>query len=194
MNLKVQVAAALAAVIVQASIAEDILPEPWFKNGQAPAVKLCEAGVDSDIASAGTPNMTLKCRTNEEGFVSVMQQFSAERYRGNRLRYSALMKSEDVDNWGGLWMRIDAPGKFGTAFDNMQRRPVTGTQEWTSQHVVLDVSDNADAISIGVLMEGRGQVWVADLQLEVVGTDVPVTDLHDARNLPDGPANLELNQ
>ncbi|NLG60599.1 MAG: hypothetical protein GX539_00020 [Candidatus Cloacimonetes bacterium] len=193
MNYKILIAAALAAAVVEASTVEEQLPEGWFKNGSA--VQECQAGVDTDLAASGTANITLKCDTDVTGFVSFMQQFSAEAYRGNRLRYSAWVKADGVGGWGGLWMRVDEVlNRETAAFDNMQNRLIKDTRDWQRYDIVLDVAPTAEAISIGMLLsEGRGQLWVRDMQLEVVGSNTPVTDLHTGqRRLPLEPVNLQL--
>ena len=59
-------------------------------------------------------------------------------------------------------------------------RPVRGTRtEWTRYRVVLDVPEKANQIVYGFLLTGTGQVWADGIELEVVGDDVPVTDLMD---------------
>lgn len=108
MNYKVLVAASLAAIVARADLVDESVPRPWFKNGQPPAFNQCQAGVDPELADRGTPNLTLKCAEAMDGFVSVMQNFSAENYLGKRVRYSALVRSDGIeDGWGGLWMRVD---------------------------------------------------------------------------------------
>jgi len=79
MNYRALIAATLAAtvVVVQAGTLDDSIPKPWFKNGADPAAKICKAGVDTAIEKAGTPNLSLRCDTREEGFVGVMQNFIA---------------------------------------------------------------------------------------------------------------------
>jgi len=207
MNYKALIAAALAATtvaIVQASTVDEAVPKPWFKNGQEPASKVCVAGVDTGVEQAGTPNLTLKCDTKENGFVGVMQQFSAKDYIGKRVRFSALVKAQGVEEWGGLWMRVDQ-GRQVVAFDNMQNRPIKGSLDWTSQAVVLDVPKPTAAadgspgamtgLFFGVLLNGKGQLWISNLQFEVVGSDVPTTDLNaSCCNLLPGPGNLSLSR
>jgi hypothetical protein len=194
MNYKVLIAAALAATVVQATTVEEEVPDGWFKNGSA--LQECQAGVDSQLAASGLANITLRCDTAVDGFISVMQQFSAEAYRGNRLRYSALIKSEDLGGWGGLWMRVDEVlNRETSAFDNMQNRPVKSTTDWQRYDIVLDVSPTAGAISIGMLLGGGpGQLWVRDLRLEIVGPNVPTTDMTTGQNLPLEPVNLQLSR
>ena len=111
MNYKVLIAATLAAVVAQASTVDESVPEPWLKNGQSPARDECMAGVDPELEQGGTPNLTLKCDSTLEGFVGIMQSFSAENYLDKRLRFSALVKSEGIEGWGGLWMRVDDVGR-----------------------------------------------------------------------------------
>jgi len=35
--------------------------------------------------------------------------FKADDYRNKRMRLSAAVKSEGIEDWAGLWMRIDGP-------------------------------------------------------------------------------------
>lgn len=172
-------------------------PKPWFKNGGPPAVTQCDGGVDSALEASGTANLTLKCDETVNGFVGVMQRLDPDPYRNRRLRFSALVKTEGVEGWGGLWMRVDDVDKPGAAFDNMQNRPLKGTSDWTSYSVVLDASSNAQGVFFGTLMAGKGQLWISDWRLEIVGADVPTTGLTPKRAGPapdarSGPSNLEL--
>lgn len=189
MNYKVLFAATLVAVVAQASTVDESVPAPWFKNGQSPARDECLAGVDSELARAGTPNLTLKCDDPGEGFVGIMQSFSADNYLGKRVRFSALAKSEDIEGYGGLWMRVDDVGGGSSAFDNMQDRGIEGTTDWTPYSVVLDVSQEAQGIFFGILMPGTGQLWITNVNFEIVDEYVPTTG---RRQRATEPGNLEL--
>ena len=179
------------SIMASAANVDEDVPNPWFKNGQPPAKDQCLAGVDTALAQQGTQNLTLRCEASADGFVGVMQEFSAEDYLGKRVRFSASVKSESIaGGWGGLWMRIDDHGRRSSAFDNMQDRPIEGSTDWTRHEVVLDVSDDGAGIFFGVLLTGSGQIWIKDLQFESVGTDVPTT----VRQKPTQPGNLELKR
>jgi hypothetical protein len=180
---------AIGALAASAAHADEIgeAPQPWFKNGMKPAVEQCSGGADTTL---GTPNLTLKCDATVDGFVGVMQRLDAEQYKNHRVRFSALVKTEGIEGWGGLWMRIDDVDRPGAAFDNMQSRPLKGTTEWTPYSVVLDVSSNAQGVYFGTLMSGKGQLWVTDWRLESVGTEVATTGV----NSQGGPANLSLSR
>jgi len=116
--------------------------------------------------------------------------FDAAEFRDKRMRFSGVVKSENVENWAGLWMRVDGP-ETSTAFDNMQNRPIKGTQAWTRYSVVLDVDSKARYVAFGILLAGRGAVWINDVQFEAVGADVPVTDM---KKYPPAPRNLGFNE
>jgi hypothetical protein len=74
----------------------------------------------------------------------------------------------------------------------MHDRSIKGTTGWTKHQIVLDVKDNSVNIAFGVLLTGPGQVWVSDIQFEVVSTNVPTTDL--VANYPDKPVNLTFDE
>jgi hypothetical protein len=68
-------------------------------------------------------------------------------------------------------------GKSPLAFDNMGDRKIEGTTQWTKYSVVLDVPEEAAAIAFGLLLNGKGQVWLDELAFDVVGPDVATTAL-----------------
>ena len=121
-----------------------------------------------------------------------MQSFRAERYIGKRVRLSGLVKSREVMNWTGLWVRVDK-GKEILAFDNMQDRPIKGTTDWQRYDVVLDVPADSTGISFGILLDGTGKVWLSGTKFDVVGADVPSAGAGD-RKIPDSPVNLDFTK
>jgi hypothetical protein len=121
-----------------------------------------------------------------------MQMITAEQYRGNRVRLSGLVKSEGVTGWAGLWMRVDK-GKEVMAIDNMQKRAIKGTTGWQRYEVVLDVPKDTTGVAFGILLNGAGQVWLNTTKLEIVGAEIPTTDMNENK-LPDKPVNLEFTE
>ena len=53
-----------------------------------------------------------------------------------KLRY---VKSNEVEKYAGLWMRVDGQQNQVLSFDNMQNRPFRETTDWKKYEVVLDV-------------------------------------------------------
>jgi erythromycin esterase len=134
-------------------------------------------------------------------FGNLMQVFAADNFRGKRVRMSAFVRSENVEKSAGLWMRVDGQ-EYGTiAFDNMMTRPITGTNDWKQYDVVLDLPEESADISFGVLLSGKGKIWIDDFKFEVVGQDVATTAVEaqkqrrpgkPAPNLRKEPFNLDF--
>ena len=94
---------------------------------------------------------------------------------------TAYVKTENVNSWAGLWMRVDYYSARVLAFDNMQNRPIKGSTNWTKYEVILFVPKDATSITYGVLLDGTGQIWFKDVKLEVVEDTVPETGLTKGR-------------
>jgi hypothetical protein len=148
----------------------------WHKAGSHPA----DYDMGNDTTTAFTGNSSGYIRSNKadpQGFGTYMQTIDGVDYRGKRMQLTAYVKSDRVVNWAGVWMRVDAGSAPATAFDNMQDRPIKGSQGWSQYRIVLDVGNNATAIAFGILLSGPGAVWIDDVALDPVSTDVPVTDM-----------------
>jgi hypothetical protein len=152
-----------------------VLPKGWIAAGSHP--KQYDMGTDSDEHHSGTKCGYMKCKVDEpQGFGTLMQMIEADAMRDKRYRLTGWTKAKDVDNWAGMWMRVDGPEKGKSlSFDNMQERPITGTQEWSINEIVLDVPADATFVAFGVLLNGSGQVWMDDFNFEEVDETVPLT-------------------
>jgi hypothetical protein len=100
------------------------VPRGWHLVGSNPTE--FEAGVDAGQTYQSRASAFLKSKQSSvEGFGTLMQTIQAEQYKGKKVRLSGLVKSQDVAEWAGLWMRVDQ-GKDVVAMDNMQDRAIKG--------------------------------------------------------------------
>lgn len=140
-----------------------------------------EVGLDESVLRGGTATRFLRSRGSANDRVGTwMKREAAETYRGQRVRFSADVRSDAVDSWAGLWMRVDVRDRNRersemVAFDNMGDRPIRGNAPWQRYEVVLDVSLDATGIVYGALLNGDGTVWMSNPVFEVVSTEVSVT-------------------
>jgi hypothetical protein len=168
---------------------EETTMKSWILAGDRPHDY--EQGVDPEVLFNGKKSAYLRSKgLGPEGFGTLMQTFQARAYSGKRLRYSAYVKSEEVEKWAGLWMRIDGPQVGMLGFDNMQNRPIKDTTDWQRYEIVLDIPKESTNIAFGILLDGSGQVWLSDIQFAEVPNDIPVTDL--SKSFPDQPENLDF--
>jgi hypothetical protein len=102
------------------------------------------------------------------GFGAMAQIIDASDYRRKRVRMVAYVKSEEIEQWAGLWMRVDGPDYEVQSFDNMEDRPIYGSSDWTRYEIVLPVFEESCEIFFGILLAGAGKLWLRDVQIDVV--------------------------
>jgi hypothetical protein len=118
-----------------------------------------------------------------------VQTIAAPRYLGRRVCFSAAVRTCDVTDWAGLWLRVD--GASGTlVLDNMHDRALRGTTDWTEATIVLDVAEHATRLLFGALLSGSGAVDLARLRFEEASEDTPATIT--MAPLPDEPQSLDF--
>jgi hypothetical protein len=164
----------------------------WWKTGAAP--NDYEFGLANE-SFQGQPVAYLRSIVQPaRSFGAFCQTIAAEEYRGKRIRFSAALKANVTDGWGGLWLRIDGPRLDETlAIDTMEDRPLVGTTGWQEHALVLDVAAVAAAaatISFGAGLSGKGELLVSQLAFEEVDSEVPVTA---GPHRPRQPQNLDFS-
>src|SRR5690606_37403374 len=101
-------------------------------------------------------------------------------FTGDTAELRGWLRTEDVAQFGGLWLRLDGASRK-LQFDNMQDRGPRGTTDWTEYRIRLPLDDDARTIVLGALLPGTGTLWVDDVQLLVDGR--PFTEASQ-RELP----------
>ncbi|MBV7538006.1 transcriptional regulator [Duganella sp. sic0402] len=180
------VVAALVAVMSMVAHAAPL--EGWGLSGAA--FKSYEIGEDSQQTISGKPARFIRYVDGDDSkFGTLMQQISANNYRGKRVRFQAMIKTRDVSQWAGLWMSAYRAGeKQPAVFYNSQDKPIVGSSEWQLRSVTLDLPEDAVTLNFGVIDGGKGQVWIDQLSLEVVGNEVPVDVMPGQRKLSQTPS------
>lgn len=195
MNVKATVAATLAALLVGVGSAQNTKPEGWFLVGPPSKYEYF-----TEAKSTGNGRvLVLKSKKGSLGeregvFGSVMQQFLADDYRGKRIRLAADVKTDDVKEWAGLWLRVDGLDGSMKAFDNMStsNRGIVGTTAFKRHEVVLDVPMDSKNIAFGVLVTGPGQVKMDNVDIDVVSLSVPVSQTATESAPVKKPVNLNF--
>jgi hypothetical protein len=137
-----------------------------------------EVGTDSLVKHSGKASAFARSKsaTTTARAVALRQSVKADPFRGQRVRLSGWLKAEKVEEWAGLWLRIDGEQGVRLSLDNMQHRRVKGTTDWQQYELVLDVPEHAIAVSFGLVLAGKGQAWMDDLRLDKVGREVATTE------------------
>ena len=188
---------ALVTALISPTLATAAIPQGWLLAGSDRGAY--EVQRDTATMHGGKASMRLAStrdphpdKYGQTGFGTAMQCIEPGDYLGKRIRYSGFVRARDVKNWAGLWMRVDGEGSppKSIAFDNMEHRPILGTQDWKRFEVVLDVAREAKGVCFGILLCGTGSVWLSDVGFEVVPNTVPTTDMMTQQNRK--PVNLDF--
>jgi len=162
-------------VIGGSSLTQGQVPQGWEARGVTP--QAYEIGVDPTAAHGGQASGLLKSKAPDPKTGILMQSVKADNYRGQRIRLSGYIKAKNVETYAGLWLRVDGASGEILGYDNMQNRPIRGTTDWKRYEVVLDVPEASGNVAFGILLVRKGQVWVDDVRLDVVGQDVRTTNI-----------------
>lgn len=156
-------------------IEQNILPEGCFRTGSK--AQSYQMFISHGAGQEGRDVFTIKSKDKEiDGFGTLMQNSLPPEFLGKKIRMTGYMKSENVEDWAGFWLRVDQPDKDAPkSFDNMQKRPIKGTTDWKKYEIVLYVSPQATNIAFGGLLHGTGQIWFDKIEFEVVDKSVPTT-------------------
>ena len=154
------------------------------------------AGVDTKVKRTGGSSGFLRSSdSTAEGWAQLLQVIRGSNYKGKRVRLRAYLKTDTVVGRAGLFMRVEGENpQQPLAWDNMQDRPIKGTTTWQRVAVVLDVPSDSKRMLFGLLLTGRGKVWIDDVSLEVVDETVPVTDVMHRWPHPERPENLDFER
>jgi transcriptional regulator with XRE-family HTH domain len=163
----------------------------WSKVGSKP--NSYEVGFDKNNVKTGKKSAYIASIEDEiKGFGTLMQSCDAKNYLGKKIKLTAFIKSENVENRAGMWLRVDSKfAKKYLSFDNMKDRPIKGDTDWIKYEIVLNVPLESSTLNYGVLINGTGKVWFDQLSIEIVGN---IDADYKSTSLPDKPTNIDFEE
>jgi hypothetical protein len=155
------------------------LPRHWGPCFSAAGPNNTEYDLRSDFtaarsgkASAAIRSLVPRPHPSSAGFC---QFIAAEKYRGKRVEFAAMLRTHDALPGAHLMVRADARDGRVLAFDMMRGAWVPGTNDWLRQSIVIDVPAEAVALMVGFGLVNVGAVWLDDASLTVVDPAWPLT-------------------
>jgi len=94
-------------------------------------------------AEADGPSPAGRCQAEGGSTPGPVPQYAG--LPSGRVRFSSVVQSQEVTDWAGAWLRVDA-ADGARALDNMNNRALRGSTGWTEAANVLDVGE--DAVSV----------------------------------------------
>jgi len=164
----------------------------WLAMAQSGVVTSDRSGRESaflrvsQVPNAGIPSILPQKLVG----MTLRQTIKADDYRGKQLRFSGEVKAEQVEHLGGLYIRtnvlhwkriqeefeVEQPGDPSIEANRPDEkvRPqhlVQGTHDWMRCEATVPVAEDALFIRFGLVLYGKGQIWLRDAQLEVIEQD-----------------------
>ena len=94
---------------------------------------------------------------------TLRQTIKADDYRGKQLRFSGEVKVEQVEQQAGLYIRTNGRDERLRSQNVLQ-----GTHDWMRYEATIPVSQDAFFIRFGLVLHGKGQIWLANARLDVI--------------------------
>jgi C-terminal processing protease CtpA/Prc len=142
------------------------LPDGW--GGGPPGTLFA----DTEVSRApGKPTARIERQAASPGEFSTLTKSIPIEFKGSKVELRGYLRTEEVSDSAGLWMREDGFGET-VEFENMQGRPISGTTTWTEYSIILPLNPNARKLFFGFLLSGTGKVWASEFQLLVDGKPV----------------------
>jgi len=94
---------------------------------------------------------------------TLRQTIKADDYRGKQLRFSGEVKVEQVEQQAGLYIRTN-----GRDERLRSQNVVQGTHDWMRYEATIPVAQDALFIRFGLVLHGKGQIWLANARLDVI--------------------------
>lgn len=156
-------------------------------------------GVGLGGAGNGRPSLYRSARTNRSQsdaessapFANVLQAMDANELRGKEIRFSFHAKVDQKPCRLQGWIQVDRESEEPGLNDDMEDRPITKT-EWARYELGGTVDDDAELITFGVMMFGKGSGLIDDAKLELKDGDdwseleISNADFEEGDASPDG--------
>ncbi|SHF69488.1 C-terminal processing protease CtpA/Prc, contains a PDZ domain [Salegentibacter echinorum] len=141
------------------------LPKGWIKWGTYL--------LETDTLNVHSGKKSLKITQGDNGnrFGSAAYKIPAN-YTGRTITLEGYMKLKNVENgFAGLLLRIDG-NEGALAFDNMDKKNISGTRDWEKYSISLNYPEGAETIYVGGILSGNGEVWLDNFELRLDGKNI----------------------
>jgi RNA polymerase sigma factor (sigma-70 family) len=142
----------------------------WDLWGNYPQDYIC--GIDTVVGINGATCGYIKASAPApRGHGILRQTIRSKCYHGHYVRLIGNIKTADVENQASLYMQLDSIGN-----DGFREKSLQGTTDWSEQDVVMFVPEQGGGmIRFGIILHGKGQIWLDNVRLEIVESEDAVS-------------------
>lgn len=171
------------------------IPEGWWKVGSVNESYI--VGIDEEVSYKGAKSTFVVSLDKVINVHSGLgQNIDATPFIGKKIKMTGFVKSENIEGWAGLWLRIDGEKKDDgekpemLGFENMKDRPIKGTNDWAKYEIIMDVPVNSDKLFYGTVLIGKGKLWFDNISFEEITDD----ESKPIKIITEGPVNTSFEE
>ncbi|RYD72812.1 MAG: hypothetical protein EOP53_21265 [Sphingobacteriales bacterium] len=120
---------------------------------------------------------------------TLMQYCKAGNYLNKRLKLTAWVRTEDLKEYASFVFRVDG-FIVSPQQEKIKEITFTGNNNWRKVELVLNIPDGATHFSYGLLLQGKGKVWMDDISIDEVASDEKITNISSFKP----PVNLDFEE
>jgi TIR domain-containing protein len=145
------------------------VPVGWFNS----LFYVDNVSIDYEISvvkrddNEGICTLLKNLNATKNQFGSLMQRCLADFLAGKMIRLEAEVKTKDIKDWSGVWLRADHFDGHSLFFDNMHRRPICGTTGWKKYQIEAQIPKQTTWLNYGIVLSGSGMMWADNFQILV---------------------------
>jgi hypothetical protein len=141
-------------------------PEGWFSFQHAGDRSYLFA-LDTAEPRSGERSLRID-NVGPEPYGAIAQSIEATAHAGKVARLSGWMRTRETTGTGGVLTLMVLQNGVPLAENFMADAAVKGTTGWKRYTITLPVARNAERIEIGAMLQGKGSLWLDDVELEFV--------------------------
>lgn len=103
----------------------------------------------------------------KDEFGSLMQRCPAKFLAGKVIKFEGELKTKNVEQWAGLWLRADGIDEPTLYFDNMHKHRLRGTNAWKKYVIDAPLPKETAWLNYGIVLSGKGTIWADNFRLLV---------------------------
>src|SRR5262245_39224857 len=139
-------------------------PEGWFSFQHAGDLSY-RFSLDTAEPHSGARSLRID-NVGPEPYGAIAQSIEAKEHAGKVVRFSGWLRTRDATDTGAVLTILTLANGAPITQNFMADAPVKGTTAWKRYTITLPVPKNAERVEIGAMMQGKGSLWLDDVELE----------------------------
>jgi hypothetical protein len=158
-------------LFIKLNVTAQILPKAWTKSGTWAGSYSMKIKPNEGLNNSNALELE-SIEKNIMGSGAVIQTISSSNYIGKRIKLSAYIKTEKVNDFACLILcsnqNLDELWNDVVTNSEDKKTYLKGVHEYKKIECYLNVTDNFGNIVLGAMIKGEGKIWLDRFNLEII--------------------------